>query len=112
MPKAATNPRISGSASIDPLKPKAGDASKRAKPADNSPTGLTSPEQVPVKDSQAGKYLLHVSLSDTKEPVISRLLSVPPESTVDKLLATLQSSLDGLTRMIIRSESRRTIRMV
>ena len=87
MPKAATNSRISGSARIDPLKP---NASKRAKPADNNPTDLTSHEQGPVKDSQAGNYLLHVNLSDTKEPVISRLLSVPPETTFDKLHATLQ----------------------
>ena len=90
MPKAATDPRVSGSARIDPLQPKGGNASKRVKPADNNPTCLTSPEQGPVKDSQAGNSLLHVSMSDTKEPVISRLLSVPPETTFDKLHATLQ----------------------
>ena len=32
----------------------------------------------------------NASKSDTKEPVISRLLSVPPETTFDKLHATLQ----------------------
>lgn len=41
-------------------------------------------------DCQAGNYLLLIYLMDTYEPSISRLLSVPPETTFDKLHEAIQ----------------------
>lgn len=89
MPRAKKAP-TSASARDDPLKRTSGNASKKAKPATEKPIGKTNPEKPPAKDCQAGNYLLLVHLCDTYEPGISRLLSIPPETTFDKLHEALQ----------------------
>ncbi len=89
MPRAKKAP-TSASAQDDPLKRTSGNASKKAKPVTEKPIEKTNPEKPPAKDCQAGNYLLLLHLSDTYEPGISRLLSIPPETTFDKLHEALQ----------------------
>lgn len=87
MPKAKKAP-TSVPAQNEPYKRTSGNASKKA--ATKEPTGKASSEQPPVKVCQAGNYLLLVHLSDIYEPGISRVLSVPPETTFDTLHEALQ----------------------
>lgn len=75
---------------FNPLKRTSGNASKKAKPATEKPAEEASPGQSTAKDCQAGNYLLLVHLCDNYEPGISRLLSVPPETTFGKLHEALQ----------------------
>ncbi|KAL8704699.1 MAG: hypothetical protein Q9201_002161 [Fulgogasparrea decipioides] len=102
MPRAQRK-RTSSSARTEPLKAKDGNASnkvksttqKRAteKPTKGKPvTPQTSKQskQAPTSDCQAGYYLLLVSLDSTSDPNISRILSIPPETTFDQVHEALQ----------------------
>ncbi|KAL8738321.1 MAG: hypothetical protein Q9181_000864 [Wetmoreana brouardii] len=102
MPKAQKK-RTSASARTEPLKPQNGNASKQVKPATHKrapekPTkgkpvtakATKQSKQTPTKDCQADNYLLLVSLDDTFDPNISRILSIPPETTFDIVHEALQ----------------------
>ena len=90
MPKAAKKSRTSGSARADPLKQSSGNTLKKARSATEKSSEESSTQNTPVKDCQAGNYLLFVNLCGTYDPSITRLLSVPPELTFDKLHDVLQ----------------------
>ena len=94
MPKVKTA-RTSASARTGPLKPRSGNTSKKAmnpseKPATKEPAGDNATQRASRKDCQAGNYLLYIHLTNSYEPSISRLLSVPPETTFDKLHEAIQ----------------------
>ena len=94
MPKAkktSTNP----SSRTNPLSDKTANATKKAKSGTEKPAssakGTKSAPKV-TGDSQAGNYLLLIVLNGTEDPMIQRLLSIPPDATFRKLHQAIQIS--------------------
>ena len=94
MPKAkktSTTP----SSRTDPLSDKSANATKKAKSSTEKPSGKaknTKPAPEVTGDSQAGNYLLLIVLNNTEDPMIQRLLSIPPDATFRKLHQAIQIS--------------------
>ena len=100
MPKAAKSSSRKGTSRADPLSTKGANANKKA-PQDsssnnedsstnNETTSITHKSNVSSKPASEANYLLMVAMTLSSDPTITRMLSVPPNLTFEKLHQVLQ----------------------
>ena len=93
MPKAAKASSRKGTSRADPLSTKGANANKKAPQEGNNETETSSNstnKDVSSKPASEANYLIMVAMTLSSDPTITRILSVPPNLTFEKLHQVLQ----------------------